>query len=92
MKGFKIVSFSPEVIDLINRRRPGRKVGTPGHAGKRQTKKSAIAEKAAEALKANVFENVESAINHFEEEYLGKPGKLTKDQRRHFKSLIEALF
>jgi hypothetical protein len=90
MEGFKIVSFSPEVIDLINRRRPGRKVGTPGHAGSRKTLKGAIAEKAAKALKANTFESVESAIEHFESEYLGKAGKLTKDQRRHFKMKIES--
>ncbi len=90
MSPFKTAAFSPEVVELIKRRRPGRKAGTPGHVGKRQTRKSAVAEKAAEAIKAGACKSVEDAAEVFAHEYLGRPGELTKDQLRHFKIKIKS--
>ncbi|MFC5738639.1 hypothetical protein [Sinirhodobacter huangdaonensis] len=89
MTEYRIALFSPEVIDMIERRRPGRKAGKPGNTGPRNTDKSEVAKSAAAAIKSGACPSVEEAAEMFAEAYLGRAGSLTKDQLRYFRKRIK---
>lgn len=89
MTDYRIFDLPPEVVEMIKRRRPGRKVGKPGNTGKRMTDKSKVAKDAANAVKSGDCSSVENAAEMFAEAYLGKAGQLTKDQLRYFRNRIK---